>query len=93
MVKIEPISTWIGGEVKTAEYFDLRIIADDLESSCTFYYDLKAKQVDEEGNESAGEQVSNGNLSLSGEEYDQWDGSNEWAYNWAASKLNLVIVG
>jgi hypothetical protein len=92
MKQIQPISTWVSGEVKTAEYFDLRIIADDLESSCTFYYDLKAKQVDAEGVESAGEQVSNGNLSLSGDEYDQWDGSNEWAYSWAASKLNLVIV-
>jgi len=88
MKQIQPISTWVSGEVKTAEYFDLRIIADDLQSSCTFYYDLKAK--DEEGN--AGEQVSNGNLSLSADEYQEWDGSNEWAYSWAASKLNLVII-
>jgi hypothetical protein len=92
MKQIQPISTWVSGEVKTAEYFDLRIIADDLESSCTFYYDLKAKQVDEEGVESAGEQVSNGNLSLSGDEYQEWDGSNDWAYNWAAGKLNLTII-
>ena len=92
MKQIQPISTWVSGEVKTAEYFDLRIIADDLQSSCTFYYDLKAKQVDEEGVESAGEQVSNGNLSLSGDEYQEWDGSNDWAYSWAASKLNLVII-
>ena len=92
MKQIQPISTWVSGEVKTAEYFDLRIIADDLQSSCTFYYDLKAKQLDEEGVVSAGEQVSNGNLSLSGEEYDSWDGSNDWAYNWAAGKLNLTII-
>jgi beta-lactamase class D len=92
MKQIQPIQTWVSGEVKTAEYFDLRIIADDLQSSCTFYYDLKAKQVDEEGVESAGEQVSNGNLSLSGDDYQEWDGSNEWAYSWAAGKLNLTIL-
>ena len=88
MKKIEPVQTWVNGQVKTAEFFELRIIADDLQSSCTFYYDLKAK--DDEGKPS--EQVSNGNVSLAGEEYQEWDGSNSWAYTWAAESLNLVIV-
>lgn len=37
----------------------------------------------------------NGNLTMDGVDYQTWDTSvsaNEWAYNWAATKLNLVIV-
>jgi hypothetical protein len=36
-----------------------------------------------------------GNLTMSGEDYQTWDSSvsaNEWAYNWALAKLNLVAV-
>ena len=36
-----------------------------------------------------------GNLTLQGEEYQTWDAdpsANEWAYNWAAAQLNLVLI-
>lgn len=35
----------------------------------------------------------NGNVTMDGADYQTWDTSvsaNEWAYNWAAAKLNLV---
>lgn len=37
----------------------------------------------------------NGNVTMDGVDYQTWDTSvsaNEWAYNWAATTLNLVIV-
>jgi hypothetical protein len=37
----------------------------------------------------------NGNITMDGIDYQTWDSSvsaNEWAYNWAATKLNLVII-
>jgi hypothetical protein len=36
-----------------------------------------------------------GNITMDGTDYQTWDSSvsaNEWAYNWAATKLNLVII-
>lgn len=36
-----------------------------------------------------------GNLTMDGETYQQWDAdpsANEWAYNWAAAQLNLVLI-
>jgi hypothetical protein len=36
-----------------------------------------------------------GQLNISGEDYQAWDAdpsANEWAYNWAAQQLNLVLV-
>lgn len=36
-----------------------------------------------------------GNLTLGGEEYQIWDAdpsANQWAYDWAAGQLNLVLI-
>jgi hypothetical protein len=41
------------------------------------------------------DQLSSGNLILQGEEYQTWDAdtsANQWAYNWAAGQLNLVLI-
>jgi hypothetical protein len=37
----------------------------------------------------------NGSLTISGQDYLDWDAAsdaNEWAYTWAAGKLNLTII-
>lgn len=39
--------------------------------------------------------LATGNLVMDGETYQQWDAdpsANEWAYNWAAAQLNLVLI-
>jgi hypothetical protein len=41
------------------------------------------------------EKLVDGNLTMDGADYQTWDSSvsaNEWAYNWALAKLNLVAV-
>lgn len=97
MAKIQPVSIWKDGSVKTAEEFVLRIIADDLATSCTFYYELKEADVtsqDADGNDvvTAGSVLSVGNESMSGSDYSSWDGSNEDAYSFVAGKLNITLV-
>jgi hypothetical protein len=94
MAQIQPVQIWKNGQNKEANNFGLRIIADDLSSSATFYYCLS-----EEGSTGTPEELSSflnvlsdGNLSMSSEEYDEWDNSNEAAYAWAATKLGLVII-
>lgn len=93
MAQIQPVSIWKDGQVKTASEFTLRIIADDLATSCTFYYELKeADSVDGEGNPIYGAVLSVGNESMSGQDYQNWDGSNTAAYSFVAGKLNIVLV-
>jgi hypothetical protein len=58
---------------------------------------LSTKVVDAEGVESMGEQVAQGNLTISGEEYIAWGDQpamaiNAWIYDWSADKLNLTIL-
>lgn len=98
MAQIQPVSVWKDGQVKTAEQFSLRSIGDDLESSAQFYYELKEADVtDADGNVSGGATVAVGNLSMAGQDYSDWGAQagadiNAWAYDWAADKLNVVIV-
>ena len=95
-MNITPIQIWKDGQVKSAEVFSLKSIADDLETSATFYYELRTAGVaGEDGITPAGEVLSNGNLSIAGEEYDEWgEGSpiNQWIYEWAADQLGLTII-
>lgn len=94
MKQIQPITSWTNGEVKTANYLDLRIISDDLKASAIFYYSLLDKYVDDNGIDQY-INISQGNISLEGTEYENWGTTidvNTDAYNIAAAKLNLTLI-
>jgi len=95
--QIEPVTIWVNGESKVAEYLSVTGINDNYESSATNYWAMYTKVVDEEGVEKQGEQVAQGNLTISGQDYINWGDQpamaiNEWIYDWSASQLNLVIL-
>ena len=100
MKQIEPLTIWTNGTSKVAEYLQVTGINDNYESSATNYwalFTLVSNVVDGVVVESAGEQVAQGNLTISGEEYIEWGdvpamSVNSWIYNWSASQLNLVIL-
>ena len=91
MKAIEQVQVWKNGEEKQANAFNLILINDDLATSANFYYQLLASSTDEEGNVSS-EMLADGNCGMSGEDYQNWDDSNDGAYNYVAGKLNLVII-
>jgi len=91
MKTIQPVNVWQNGQVKSASKFDLNIVYDNLESSATFYYQLLEVITDAEGNESTN-QVAQGNLTMDGQEYQNWDDSNDSAYIWGATQLSLTII-
>ena len=95
--QIEPVTIWSNGESKVAEYLQVIGINDNYESSATNYWSMYTKVVDAEGLESQGEQLAQGNLTISGAEYIAWGDQpamaiNAWIYNWSADQLNLVII-
>lgn len=91
MKAIQPVQVWKNGEEKQANTLNLILINDDLATSATFYYQLIASTLSEDGIV-ATEQLVDGNCGMSGEDYQNWDDSNEGAYNYCAGKLNLVII-
>jgi hypothetical protein len=94
MKQIEPIQIWVNGQNKTASILDARIINDDLATSCTFYWELKEASIPptEDTPEQAGATLAQGNVSMTGEDYENWDNSNEEAYAYIAEKINVTLV-
>ena len=93
MKPIQPITIWKNGESQEANLLNAIIINDNLKSSCSFYYSLCASG---EGTEATpliiGQTLAEGNISMSGEDYLDWDNSNEAAYVYIAEKLNLTLI-
>lgn len=89
MKNIEPIKIWNNGEIKEVTVLEVAIIYDNLNSNCTFYYELKSESEDIG---LLSNKVAYGNIQLSGEEYLNWDGSNDFAFIYVAEQLNLVLV-
>ena len=84
MKNIQEIPTWVKGQAVTATIFNLRPIGGELFQSASFYYALLDSDL---------VMVAEGNLTMSGEAYLEWGNDDEYAYNWGAEQLNLVITG
>jgi hypothetical protein len=93
MKSIEPVQAWKNGEQLEANLLNAYIINDNLQSSCSFYYSLNTSG---DGTEAMplvlGQVVAEGNITMSGQDYIDWDNSNEAAYVYIAEKLNLTII-
>ena len=93
MKQIQPVQIWKNGESKSTSVLDAILINDDLATSATFYYQLKeGDSQDAEGNAIIGQSLADGNVGMSGQDYIDWDNSNDGAYAFIASQLNLVII-
>lgn len=95
--QISPVSVWVNGQSKEAQYLQVTCINDNYENSATNYWQMFTMVVDAEGVESMGEQVAQGNLTIDGADYIAWGDQpamaiNAWIYQWVADKLNLVIL-
>ncbi len=93
MKQIEPIQVWKNGESQEANLLNAYIINDNLATACSFYYSLNAGG---EGTEAMplviGQMLAEGNINMSGQDYLEWDNSNEAAYVYIAEKLNLTLI-
>lgn len=93
MKSIEPILIWKNGESQEANILNAYIINDNLQSSCTFYYQLcSSGEPTEEVPLVIGQTLADGNITMAGEDYSNWDDSNNAAYSYIAEKLNLTII-
>ena len=88
MKNIQPIQIWVNGLMQTASELDARIINDDLSNSATFYWELKTASTEEQPSV----QLAQGNVSISGEDYDNWGGDNDYAYAFIAKQINVSIL-
>jgi hypothetical protein len=92
MKNISPIQIWKNGAQKTASVLDAIIINDNLSSSCTFYWMLKESDNVIEDQTTTGETLADGNVTISGQDYDSWKGGNDDAFNFIATQINVTIL-
>ena len=88
MKTISPVSIWDNGTVQEAKILNAYAINVTLSTSATFYYQLFAETVDL----TVGTQLAQGNLTMTGEAYAQWE-VDSYAWDWIAEQLNLTITG
>lgn len=88
MKQIKPLKIWSNGQEKTAAVLDASIINDDLKTTSVFYWQLK--EADQE--EQSGQILANGNVTMSGQDYENWNGGNDYAYQFIASQINVALV-
>ncbi len=88
MKTIKEVSIWDNGTVQKAKVLNAYAVNVVLGNSATFYYQLLTET--ESG--TTGNQLAQGNLTMSGEDYASWDVDN-FAWDFIAKQLNLVITG
>lgn len=82
MKQITPISIWDNGQNKQANILNAFAVNVTLDTSATFYYTISNEQ----------EQLTQGNLTMSGIDYQEWN-ADVFAWDWIAAQLNLTITG
>ena len=88
MKTIEAVSIWDNGIVQEAKILNAYAVNVTLGNSATFYYQLFSETADLV----VSTQLAQGNLTMTGEAYDQWE-MDDYAWDWVAQQLNLTITG
>jgi len=83
MKTIDPVFIWVNGTQDEGTILNAYCINDNLSTSGTFYYSILSD---------AQQQLAQGNLTMTGEDYQAWQ-TNDYAYDWVAAQLNLTITG
>lgn len=83
MKQIEKVSIWDNGQTKEAVILNAYAVNVTLCQSATFYYALLSSDK---------MQLAQGNLTMSGADYQAWD-SDYVAWDFIAKELNLIIEG
>jgi hypothetical protein len=90
MKKIQPFNIWSNGQTKAAKYMFLRCGTDNLQDSAIFYFALYESATDKDGKEVPGNVLTDGNITMTGTDYDDWQ-TNNYAWDWAAKELNIKL--
>ena len=84
MKQIEKVSIWDNGTNQSAEKLYTYGTNTTLGVSADFYYMLYTKD---------NQVIATGSVKMDGEDYQKWSDSDDYAWEFIATKLNLVIVG
>lgn len=90
MKPIQPLTIWLNGQTLVADILNISSAYDNILDTATFSWQLYKSEIDQPNT-----LLVNGNLTISGQEYIDWNASgdvNEAAYIWVAEQLNVTII-
>lgn len=102
-MKIKPtIKQWVEGKTILLDWIEIRSIGDNYKDNCQNYYEICNTVIENVEEVIDGETVVTqtvkhtpyitGNIAIDGEDYTNWDNSNEQAYEIVCKKLGLEII-
>jgi len=83
MKQIKSFPIWVNGQTIDAVFFLLHINFDNLTNQAIFYYALKDADTNI---------ITQNDITMSDIDYQNWNGSNDYAWNWASKQLGLTII-
>jgi hypothetical protein len=90
MKQIQNLPIWYQGSIINATLINLYVISDNLTDTALFYFGLYDGTI-----ELIGDKLSQGNLSMTGQDYIDYSrntDSNTFAYIWATNLLGLTLI-
>jgi len=81
---IEPFEVkWGDTVLDTATALDVQIASDDLSASCELNYQVLNQ---------LNSYVSSGKATIQGQDYEQWDGNNDYPFTFVANMLGITLI-
>jgi hypothetical protein len=92
MKQIQPVTVWSNGQELQANGLNSYVISDNLSTQAIFYYGIGNIVYNLFPALPSVNVLSSGHLTMTGQDYIDYQ-TNQYAWNWVASQLNLTIVG
>ncbi len=97
MYNIQPLTIWVNGKNQTVTKFNTYSVEDNLQTGNTgiakFCWLLGIPVFDENNNESGVNWIASGNVTMQGEDYANWNGSNAYAIDYVATQIGVSLIG
>lgn len=92
MKQIQPVTVWSNGQEVQADGLNAYVVSDNLSSQAVFYYGIGNIVYNLYPALPSVNVLASGQLTMTGQAYEDYQ-TNQYAWDWVASQLNLTIVG
>jgi hypothetical protein len=90
--KIVPVTIWSEGKSRKASLLSVVIERDNLDNLAILYYELLEDTRNEQDEFIYSGNLAGGRINIENEDYDNWDGDNEYPFIFVSEKVNLELV-
>jgi hypothetical protein len=90
MKKIEAVKIWYDGSLKDATLFDITVNRINLGISAQISFRMYFAHETDPSYPAI--QLTDGSLTMEGEDYSNWGSDDNYVWDWVSNKLNLVII-